>query len=155
MNGVTELKNFRYSEDFIQFIMAYNGIPLPIPVSLLKERYAVTERPPWELGDNDAEALHEMVLECIATKQYDGRPYHEVNGTDDDTMEYHAKRIAYLVACAGRDPILIDLDEHNVYDGNHRLYAAIISGRTHLHVDFEGQVLDNQQSYRIVGDFDL
>lgn len=155
MNDMMKLKNFRYSEDFIRFIISYNGIPVPMPVSLLDKQYAIIENPPWGLGDSYAEALHEMTLECIAAKRYDGRPYHEVNGTDNDTIEYHAKRIAYLVACDSRGPILIDLDENNIYDGNHRLYAAIIAGRDYIQVDFEGQILSKQPSYKAAYYFDL
>lgn len=155
MSNTSQLKNLGYSEDFIRFIDSYNGTPMLMPVYLLEERYAITKNPPWGLGDSYAEALHEMTLECIAAKRYDGRPYHEVNGTDGDTIEYHAKRIAYLVACDSRGPILIDLDEHNVYDGNHRLYAAIIAGRSHIQVDFEGLILSRQPEYKTDNDFDL
>ena len=62
------------------------------------------------------------------------------------TREQHVQRVAYLVQHVDRTPILIDLgfeedtEEWPIYDGHHRLAAAVFRGDTTIQVSFQGSV---------------
>jgi len=80
----------------------------------------------------------ESVREALAAGRLVSQP-----GTRD-----HAGRIAYLVLNEAADPIEVDVGvpvlrywpDWIVLDGNHRLAAAIYSGRSHIAAEVAGQL---------------
>ena len=91
-----------------------------------------SESQPWDAGPNPAQNDHE---------------------TDED---FHSKRVAYLVINPSNRPIQIDVGvpslgfepRYLVYDGNHRIAAAIYRRDEWLAVDYSGSVDVFQEMFR-------
>jgi hypothetical protein len=101
---------------------------------------------PWESW-REGVVEPEKVTECILKGLLEETPYsEEINAT----LEYHARRIAYLAVNHTEDPIEIDVGipalgawprngEFDLLDGHHRLAAALHQDLTKIKVTFEGQ----------------
>jgi len=95
--------------------------------------------PPWEgcAGRLDMD----LVQECIDR----GFLVDEEVDAGPASPEVHAGRIAWLVLNPAPDPIQIDVGVHAspgwiVIDGNHRLYAAVFRGDSHIDAEISGSL---------------
>lgn len=108
-------------------------MPVAIPVRRLARHCNPFSGQPWE-----AKVSRQAVLKALAERRFVSKP-----GTDD-----HAGRIAYLMQYEANDPIEVDVGvpalgcyvRWFVQDGNHRLAAAMMAGRTTIQAMVGGQL---------------
>jgi hypothetical protein len=83
------------------------------------------------------------------SRPWDGKPGSKftIHKTSEATREYHIARIAYMVINPQSHPICLEimcpdigLYDNSIYDGNHRLAAAIVRKDKTINVTFGGGV---------------
>lgn len=111
-----------------------------VPIAAIKRLCNPFRTTPWTRRVTRA-----MVAACLEANALYAQPLH---GNPDVAPELHAGRIAFFVRHGWKDAIGIDVGVPSlgyhvrwpVYDGNHRLAAAIYRGDDSILADVDGSV---------------
>jgi hypothetical protein len=120
-----------------------------VPAARMREIEDTLTDPPWV---DARECNPDIIRQNIAKDYLDDRPWDDgedfVQG-NEHTNAYHAQRIAYLVNQPDYMPIIIDVGipdiyqpEFFIFDGCHRLAAALFRGDEWIAVAYSGAVLE-------------
>lgn len=115
-------------------------MPVQIPVARLKRHCnPFCHTNPWGARGFNRRSVRKALAEKRLVAEH---------GTND-----HAGRIAYFVVnpSTDTDPIEIDVDHREwlITDGNHRLAAAIYSGRETILAEVSGQIDHSQRLFGV------
>jgi hypothetical protein len=89
-----------------------------------------------------------VLTELMVSAAIENGEFVEIPSDDEENIEYHAKRVAWLVMNPTDDPIQIDVGcpvlrchvDWIIMDGHHRLAAAIYRGDDTIPAHVSGQV---------------
>jgi hypothetical protein len=112
--------------------------PVIIPTDVVRQLHDVVAYPPWVFSGYCAPDDFRYMVETAIAGLSDPDPRHApfiknclpISAESDPII--HANRIAHLVAAHCFGPVTLDTSvfgHHPFIDGNHRLYAAIITGQ--------------------------
>ena len=116
-----------------------------VPVDKLLESCSIIPTTCWGYKI----ALDE-VRQAIEKQTFDAIPWNLVKFEKftEEERQYHIRRIAYLAVHGWSDPIEIDVGcpclgfytDWLILDGNHRFFAAIVRGDSHIPATIAGQL---------------
>jgi hypothetical protein len=130
------------------------------PVRSLRKVWNPFERSPWPESPS---LTPEDIRVALASVSYSEDRYddvlHDVRGSGQDSKDYHAQRVAYLVEHPSNEPIKVirnHLGSYEIDDGWHRLAAAIYLDAPEItvHVDEPAHFLKWLSYYDLEEGFD-
>jgi len=123
--------------------------PLEVDLSKLLSLYPQTDPYHSEIW-NDFVLDKDSILQKVRVQDFrdEPLPYHDLQLTSSvNCQAEHERRVAYLYVHGWDDPIELDVgvagfdtgSSYPVYDGNHRIAAAVLRGDSHILANCSGE----------------
>jgi hypothetical protein len=129
-----------------------------VPTQTMRDLVDPLTDPQWQGSEGFS---RERVEECVLSGLTDACPWDSGDAPMQDSEElsggdYHARRVAYLVSETNYPPIILDVGvpgyrgpEYLIWDGNHRLAAALYRQDPWIAVDFSGAVSEFKEMFPV------